>query len=83
MADFCRHCAIEHGFPETDLADITPQEMWEQNRAAVVTCEGCGNIQVNPLGECVSEDCLEQGKPGHGLPWFNAEDQRSKSPGAP
>ena len=49
-----------------DLKGITKQEDWEEGKAQIVICEGCGPIQVNPAGECVSEDC---GVPGHNKPW--------------
>jgi RNase P subunit RPR2 len=60
MADFCVQCAADMGFP-TDLANITTKEDWEKGLAVVVICEGCGIIQVDPDGNCISEDCLEKG----------------------
>jgi len=70
MADFCRQCSIDiFGEDHRELAGITTQEAWEDGRAACVICEGCGFIQVDPEGNCVSFDCLAKGKAGHGLPW--------------
>jgi hypothetical protein len=34
-----------------------------------VICEGCGLIQVDQLGQCISKDCLKQGQYGHGMPY--------------
>jgi hypothetical protein len=62
MADFCMQCS-ERLFGEDfgDLAKITTPEMWADERSCVVICEGCGHIQVDPEGRCVSSDCLELG----------------------
>lgn len=71
MADFCKECArllFGQEMP-CDLHGITTQENWDKGLAASVICEGCGPIQVDPEGNCVSQGCLEEGKPGHGLPW--------------
>ena len=70
MADFCKQCSLDHfGGDFQDLAGLTGKEAWENGKAACVICEGCGYIQVDPDGNCVSNDCLEKGKKGHGLPW--------------
>jgi len=45
-----------------DFADITSQAEWLEEKAAVVLCEGCGAIQVDPEGRCISADC---GMDGH------------------
>jgi len=60
MADFCEQCAEHLGFPN-DLKGITKKEDYEKGLACVVICEGCGTIQVDPDGRCISEDCLERG----------------------
>jgi len=57
MAEFCKQCADELGFPESDFIGMTSEADWEQNRAAMVLCEGCGMIQVDPQGNCMSTDC--------------------------
>lgn len=73
MADFCKQCSIDiFGEDFRELAGITTQEGWNDGKAAVVLCEGCGPIQVDPDGNCVSENCDCQGKAGHGLPWAKA-----------
>ena len=70
MADFCKQCSIDHFGQDTkDLADITSREDWEKQQACVVICEGCGVIQVDPEGNCVTKDCECAGEEGHGLPW--------------
>lgn len=74
MADFCNACSREHfGEDFGDLQGITPEKAWVDSEACSVICEGCGSIQVDPKGNCVSQDCDLAGKPGHGLPWFNSE----------
>lgn len=73
MADFCKACTEAtfgiYAAQGNDMADITSQEDWDKGLAASVLCEGCGPIQVDPEGNCVSTDCLEHGRAGHGLPW--------------
>lgn len=70
MADFCKACSIRiFGNDFGDLSGITQTEHWENGRAALVICEGCGVIQVDPEGNCVTENCLCRGLEGHGLPW--------------
>jgi hypothetical protein len=59
MADFCNQCAATLGFDHGDLDGITKPEDWEKGLAAVVLCEGCGAIQVDPQGNCISADCYE------------------------
>ncbi len=79
MADFCKQCSIDlFGEDTKDLAGLTKQEHWDEAKAVCVICEGCGYIQVDPEGNCVSPDCLHQGEPGHGLPWKVSQ---AKSPG--
>ena len=74
MADFCKQCSLDL-FDEDfkELAGITKVESWKNGLAANVICEGCGFIQVDPDGNCVSNDCIQKGKPGHGLPWLKKE----------
>jgi len=58
MADFCKQCSIElFGKDFKDLANITKQASWARGRSSVVICEGCGPIQVDPSGNCISNDC--------------------------
>ncbi len=56
MADFCKQCAEEIGF-ESDFIDINLKKgLYHMN-----LCEGCGPIQTNGKGECITEDCLQSG----------------------
>jgi hypothetical protein len=61
MADFCWECSKEMGFSDGSKNDlsglITEQDHNEGYVSSVVICEGCGPIQVDHLGHCVSEDC--------------------------
>jgi hypothetical protein len=59
MADFCNQCSYEMFGPGfNDLAGLTSEEGWRQGLAVAVICEGCGPIQVDPLGNCASHGCL-------------------------
>ena len=67
MADFCKQCSIAiFGSDSKDLAGLVSEEDHKKGFATgAVICEGCGYIQVNYLGECVSEDCMCA---GHNVP---------------
>lgn len=76
MAEFCRQCSIDiFGEDFRDLAGITAPELWDQGLAASVICEGCGCIQVDPQGNCVTADCLRAGHAGHGMPWLTVREK--------
>lgn len=67
MADFCKACSEDlFGKDFKELAGLTTQEEWDNGKAAITICEGCGWIQVDPEGVCVSKDCLRTGHFGHG-----------------
>lgn len=68
MADYCKQCAEYWGF-EPDFKGATTTEMWKKGYAAVVLCEGCGAIQVDPEGSCVSTDCDCNGHKGGRETW--------------
>lgn len=58
MAEFCKSCEVIVGLPgRDDFKGATPSQAWLEGKAAVVLCEDCGYIQVDPEGNCVSEDC--------------------------
>lgn len=70
MADFCKQCSLDHfGKDFRELAQITPIQDWEEGKAVTVICEGCGPIQVDPEGNCASDDCMCAGQEGHGVAW--------------
>lgn len=86
MADFCKACSEElFGEDFGDLRGLTDPDSWKEGRAAVVLCEGCGPIQVDPEGRCASSDCLRRGHKGHGLPFINGKEteqrERDQGPG--
>lgn len=59
MADFCQQCSIENfGEDFGDLKDLTKPEAQAQGLCVVVLCEGCGAIQVDVDGKCIS-NCLK------------------------
>lgn len=60
MANFCKQCS-EHLFG-TDFENFkgnSTKEDTEKGLYVAEICEGCGFIQVNHKGECVSPDCLK------------------------
>lgn len=70
MADFCKQCSYVMFGTEPDQYDnggdlqgiITAEDTANGLVSSVVICEGCGPIQVDHNGACVSVDCLN---PGH------------------
>lgn len=64
MADYCQQCSLEiFGEDFKELAGITTAENEHDKEYAVVLCEGCGPIQVDNDGVCLSVDCSKK----HGL----------------
>lgn len=57
MAEFCNQC-------EPDYKDFySPKHRENEEKLGlyrIVICEGCGPIQVDWQGNCVSVDCLEK-----------------------
>ena len=71
MADFCAQCSIDtFGKDHGDLAGITTKEDEAKGLYAVVICEGCGHIQVDSKGRCISADCSHE----HGKEKANGQD---------
>jgi hypothetical protein len=60
MAEFCNQCAKEMGLPPGDFAGITELEDYLKGFACIVVCEGCGDIDVDPAGNCVTFDCRKR-----------------------
>ncbi|WP_336938030.1 hypothetical protein [Acinetobacter modestus] len=60
MAEYCAQCANEYRIKNGFVGECKP------NHLATVVCEGCGVIQVNHKGECVSHDCLDG---NHAVEW--------------
>ncbi len=69
MADFCQQCSFElFGDDFKELAGLSTEEDTKNGLYPVVICEGCGYIQVDHEGKCVSEDCLSRhSKPDYKL----------------
>ena len=63
MADFCFQCVEEDlGFKgdKNDLKNLCSKEDNKKGLySALVICEGCGPIQVDCNGKCISENCLK------------------------
>ena len=68
MPNLCNACAAEVHC-NGDFKGIAEDEVWELGKAAMVMCDGCGIIQVDPEGNCVDSDCKKKGTKGHGMPW--------------
>lgn len=61
MADFCRQCAQGMGFEGNGLEDLSRLSTEADTAAGLyccVLCEGCGPIQVDHDGKCISDNCL-------------------------
>lgn len=58
MADFCKQCSISHFEKDHgDFEGISTAKDTAKGYFASVICEGCGPVQVDHTGRCVSEDC--------------------------
>lgn len=58
MADFCKQCSEEiFGRDFGDMEGLSTQEDTASGKFAVVLCEGCGSIQVDHTGKCISSYC--------------------------
>ena len=66
MADFCQECSLDlFGEDFQDMYGLTSLQAFTEGKAASVLCEGCGWIQVDPEGDCLSEDCLKANSENH------------------
>lgn len=60
MAEFCKQCSEElFGQDFGDLSGLSTDQHDKDKLYCCVICEGCGAIQVNSKGECISKDCLK------------------------
>jgi len=70
MADFCRACTEElapgYGVVN-DFVGVGTRKDNKNGSFGLVLCEGCGPIQVDYKGNCISGDCLKSNQPGHGV----------------
>lgn len=59
MADFCKQCTEDNICLDgpNDFEGVISEAEEAAGTTAVVLCEGCGPIQVNRAGECLSVDC--------------------------
>lgn len=61
MADFCKQCSIYmSGEDDKDLAGCSTEQDTRNGLYCMVMCEGCGYIQVDHTGQCISPDCLKK-----------------------
>lgn len=64
MADFCRQCSLaDFGEDFGDLAGLSGPGDTAAGLFCSVICEGCGHIQVDHAGNCMTLSCLEKGHP--------------------
>jgi hypothetical protein len=62
MAEFCKQCSEELlGYKDgySDFSALSTTKDTAEGLYPVVLCEGCGAIQVDHLGACVSKDCFK------------------------
>jgi hypothetical protein len=63
MADYCWQCTIDmfgvKGY-RNDLTNLSTKDDTENKKYALTICEGCGPIQVDHTGTCISKDCLKK-----------------------
>lgn len=57
MAEFCKQCANELGFPESDFIDPNLKLGYYN----LNLCEGCGYVYTNAKGECIDSNCMCSG----------------------
>ncbi len=61
MADFCTECSLEMFDKDFgELAGLSTEADTKSHLFCMVLCEGCGVIQVDHTGKCISEDCLRK-----------------------
>lgn len=61
MSDYCRQCSIDiFGEDNGELRGLSGAEDTEKGLYPVVICEGCGVVQVDHEGSCVSPDCVHR-----------------------
>lgn len=59
MADFCKQCSLDTFDKDyQELAGLSKESDTTNGLYASAICEGCGYIQVDHTGRCVSPDCL-------------------------
>jgi len=59
MADFCKECSEE--MFDKDFKELAGLQGEDKEKFPVVICEGCGPIQVDNEGKCISRDCEKHG----------------------
>ncbi len=65
MADFCTDCSIEMFDKDfKELAGLSTEEDTKNELYCMALCEGCGPIQVDHTGKCISGDCLVKHEKG-------------------
>ena len=65
MAEFCSACSKDIFKRDGhDFRGLTSDRYFRRGLACVVLCEGCGVIQVDPNGQCLSA-CSRRNYPGH------------------
>lgn len=63
MSDYCRQCSLDIMGVEnySDMTGLSTADDTANGLYSFGICEGCGYIQVDHEGSCVSPDCLENG----------------------
>jgi hypothetical protein len=69
VAEFCSACSKDIFKRDGhDFRGLTSDKDFRGGLACVVLCEGCGAIQVDPNGQCLSA-CSRRNYPGHNCSW--------------
>lgn len=60
MAEFCKQCNEELGFPEpNDAVGLLTKDQAEAGYLMPFLCEGCGDSEVDHEGKCLAINCLK------------------------
>ena len=62
MAEFCKQCSKDMFGDDVpnDFVGMSTKEDTDRGLYPVVLCEGCGPIQVDHTGKCISKDCYDK-----------------------
>ena len=73
MAEYCSACSKDIFKRDgRDFSGLTSDGEFNRGLACVVICEGCGVIQVDPKGRCLTA-CSRRNYPGHNCSWNSAK----------
>lgn len=66
MADYCAQCSVDmFGSDTGDHRGLSTAADTAKGLYALVICEGCGMIQVDHEGKCVTRNCMVDHRTGN------------------